>query len=71
MTDPEDRAPDELLAAVIGRTLTVGAGASAVLLVVALTGPETTATAAVAAVGTIVTALVGLAADHPRRNDRQ
>nr|WP_161556645.1 hypothetical protein [Micromonospora acroterricola] len=71
MGESEKRTPGDLPSAVVGRTLAVGASASAVLLVVALSGPEGTATAAVAAVGAIVTALVGLAASHSGRNDRQ
>ncbi|MBQ1010245.1 hypothetical protein KBX53_04650 [Micromonospora sp. M51] len=71
MDESEKPARSDQSSNVVGRALAIGASATGVLLVVALNGPEGTATAAVAAVGAIVTALVGLAASHSRRHDQQ
>ncbi|MET8040913.1 hypothetical protein ABZU25_08610 [Micromonospora sp. NPDC005215] len=71
MGDSENSVPDDRPATFVGRTLALGAASIAVLLVVALTGDEGTATAAVAAVGVILTALAGLAASHTRPDDRR
>lgn len=53
--------------AVVNRTIAVGAAAVVALVVIALAGGETAATAAVAAVGTIVAGLVRLATRYLSR----
>ncbi|MFG2169487.1 hypothetical protein [Micromonospora chersina] len=53
--------------AVVNRTLAFGAVAVVSLVVIALVGGEEAATAAVAAVGTIVAALVRLATNYISR----
>ena len=70
MDDSGDRTTGEQVTAVVNRTLAAGMAAVAALAVIALLKGEAVATAVVAAVGTIVAALIGLARAYVRRSDR-